>query len=48
MDLGAEGSESRFSDYVEGLVGVIEMAIFIGILIVGFWYAWKKGALEWD
>ena len=23
MDLGAEGSESRFSDYVEGLVGVI-------------------------
>ena len=31
-----------------GLVGVIEMAIFIGILVVGFWYAWKKGALEWD
>jgi NADH-quinone oxidoreductase subunit A len=24
------------------------MAIFIGILVVGFWYAWKKGALEWD
>ena len=21
---------------------------FIGILVVGFWYAWKKGALEWD
>ncbi len=31
-----------------GLVGVIEMAVFIGILVVGFWYAWKKGALEWD
>ena len=31
-----------------GLVGVVEMAIFIGILVVGFWYAWKKGALEWD
>ena len=24
------------------------LAIFIGILVVGFWYAWKKGALEWD
>ena len=31
-----------------GRVGVVEMAIFIGILVVGFWYAWKKGALEWD
>jgi NADH-quinone oxidoreductase subunit A len=31
-----------------GLVGLTEMAIFIGILVVGFWYAWKKGALEWD
>jgi NADH-quinone oxidoreductase subunit A len=31
-----------------GLVGLIEMIVFIGILIVGFWYAWKKGALEWD
>ena len=31
-----------------GLVGLVEMAVFIGILVVGFWYAWKKGALEWD
>ena len=31
-----------------GLVGLVEMVVFIGILIVGFWYAWKKGALEWD
>ncbi len=31
-----------------GLVGLIEMAVFIAILVVGFWYAWKKGALEWD
>ena len=31
-----------------GLVGLIEMALFIGVLVVGFWYAWKKGALEWD
>ncbi|HZS11826.1 MAG TPA: NADH-quinone oxidoreductase subunit A [Nitrospirales bacterium] len=31
-----------------GLLGLIEMMVFLGILIVGFWYAWKKGALEWD
>jgi NADH-quinone oxidoreductase subunit A len=31
-----------------GLVGLLEMGLFIGILVVGFWYAWKKGALEWD
>ena len=31
-----------------GLVGLIEMALFIGVLVVGFWYAWKKGALKWD
>jgi NADH-quinone oxidoreductase subunit A len=31
-----------------GLVGLAEMVVFIAILIVGFWYAWKKGALEWD
>lgn len=24
-----------------------EMLIFIGILVLGLWYAWKKGALEW-
>ena len=31
-----------------GLLGLMEMVVFIGILLVGFWYAWKKGALEWD
>lgn len=31
-----------------GLVGLIEVILFIAILIVGLWYAWKKGALEWD
>jgi NADH-quinone oxidoreductase subunit A len=31
-----------------GLLGLIEMGVFIGILLAGFWYAWKKGALEWD
>jgi NADH-quinone oxidoreductase subunit A len=31
-----------------GLLGLIEMFVFIAILLVGFWYAWKKGGLEWD
>jgi len=31
-----------------GLFGLIEMVIFIAILLVGYVYAWKKGALEWE
>ena len=31
-----------------GLVGLVAMAIFLLILVVGFIYEWKKGALEWD
>lgn len=29
------------------LFGLIEMCIFLGILVVGYFYVWKKGALEW-
>ena len=29
------------------LFGFIEMLVFLFILVVGFAYAWKKGALEW-
>lgn len=31
-----------------GLFGLIEMIVFIVILLVGYIYAWKKGALEWE
>lgn len=31
-----------------GLFGLIEMSIFIVILLIGYIYAWKKGALEWE
>ncbi|MGW8249207.1 MAG: NADH-quinone oxidoreductase subunit A [Anaerolineales bacterium] len=31
-----------------GLFGLIEMVIFVLILLVGYIYAWKKGALEWE
>ena len=31
-----------------GLFGLIEMVVFIVILLVGYFYAWKKGALEWE
>ena len=29
------------------LFGLIEMLIFLFILVVGYAYAWRKGALEW-
>lgn len=31
-----------------GIFGLIEMVVFIVILLVGYVYAWKKGALEWE
>lgn len=31
-----------------GLFGLIEMFLFVAIVLVGFIYIWKKGALEWD
>ncbi len=30
------------------LFGLVEMLVFIVILLVGFIYVWKKGALQWD
>ncbi len=31
-----------------GWTGIVEMFAFVFILILGFGYAWKKGALEWE
>jgi NADH-quinone oxidoreductase subunit A len=31
-----------------GLFGFLAMAVFLAILVVGFIYEWKKGALEWE
>jgi NADH-quinone oxidoreductase subunit A len=31
-----------------GWFGMVSMMIFLGILVVGFIYEWKKGALEWE
>lgn len=31
-----------------GWIGFAAMMLFLGILIVGFIYEWKKGALEWE
>ncbi|MDS4029623.1 MAG: NADH-quinone oxidoreductase subunit A [Candidatus Contendobacter sp.] len=30
------------------LFGFAAMAVFLGILVIGFIYEWKKGALEWE
>lgn len=31
-----------------GMIALIEMALFLVLLLVGFAYVWKKGALEWE
>ncbi|SFN23341.1 NADH-quinone oxidoreductase subunit A [Dokdonella immobilis] len=31
-----------------GAFGLAEMGMFIGLLVLGFVYVWKKGALEWE
>jgi NADH-quinone oxidoreductase subunit A len=31
-----------------GVVGLAAMGVFLLVLVVGFVYEWKKGALEWD
>ena len=31
-----------------GLFGILSMGIFLGVLVIGFIYEWKKGALEWE
>jgi NADH-quinone oxidoreductase subunit A len=30
-----------------GMYGFLEMLLYIGILLVGYLYLWKKGALDW-
>jgi len=30
------------------LFGFVEMVLFIGIVLVGYAYLWKKGALDWN
>ena len=32
----------------DGMFILIEMLVFIGILLLGYIYAWKKGGLTWD
>jgi len=31
-----------------GTVGLVEMGVFLGILMVGYIYAWDNGALKWQ
>jgi len=31
-----------------GPAGLVEMGIFLGLLVLGYIYVWKKGALEWE
>jgi NADH-quinone oxidoreductase subunit A len=31
-----------------GTFGLLAMAVFLGVLVIGFIFEWKKGALEWE
>ena len=31
-----------------GLFGLVEMGVFLGVLVLGLVYVWRKGALEWQ
>ena len=31
-----------------GVFGLIEMGVFLALLVIGFIYVWKKGALKWE
>ncbi len=38
-----------FKDFLSGgMIILFEMIVFIAILLVGYAYAWKKGALDWE
>ncbi|HEY3118503.1 MAG TPA: NADH-quinone oxidoreductase subunit A [Chloroflexota bacterium] len=30
-----------------GIYALVEVAVFVGLLLIGYIYAWRKGALEW-
>lgn len=38
----------QFVQANQGLFALIEMVVFVVILMIGLFYAWKKGALEWE
>jgi NADH-quinone oxidoreductase subunit A len=31
-----------------GVFGFVEMMVFLGILMLGFFYVWRKGGFEWE
>jgi NADH-quinone oxidoreductase subunit A len=37
-----------FKDLRPRLVGLLEAAVFVSILLLGLVYVWKKGGLEWE
>jgi NADH-quinone oxidoreductase subunit A len=37
-----------FRDLSPRLVGLLEVAVFLALLVLGLVYVWKKGGLEWE
>lgn len=38
----------KFKEAGLGTFLLLEMFVFIAVLVIGLYYIWKKGALEWD
>ena len=44
-----DGSSTVFRDVIFlALAGFVAMVLFLTVLVIGFIYEWKKGALEWE
>ena len=39
---------SKAAKYGSKYFGFVEMLVYIGIVLVGFFYIWKKGVLDWN
>jgi NADH-quinone oxidoreductase subunit A len=37
----------QLKEHGEGMFGLWEMFVYVGIVLVGFFYVWKKGVLDW-
>ena len=48
MNVMKEKFAAMSGDTMSGLTGLLEMFLFIGLLLLGFFYVIKKGALKWE
>ena len=47
--LNYKAVSKRVVEYVsQSGFGLVEMGVFLALLVIGFVYVWKRGALEWE